>query len=342
MEQIQKIKEDPVKEETLEYVKQIVNPYEFVFSNITDYHSPVCKLQQDSNLFFELMEIFHVYNIKEILDYKKKIIQCHITSKKSNTSSVELLKMFRENKEDIIIQEEFDHNTILQIFGQEKYPSKIDFFVFECKEEYYRNTSFYIKSILFVLYLIVKHQSIHGISIIKLDNIYYKGIIDIVYILSSLFDKIYILKPYVSNIINNERYLVCIYFNNNTSLLHANFLTQLKGIIDIDMNTNTNTNIHSILEGHVPYYFITRIEETNIVIGQQQLEGLEQVINIMNNKNKDEKMEKLKKNHIQKCIQWCEKNNVPYHTIKEEGNLFIENRENIVNEDTNVEDYIRW
>jgi hypothetical protein len=333
MEQIFKIENEVIKQKkpyyTLEYIIQIVNPYEFIFSNIIDTNVSVCKLKQSSNLFFELLEIFHLYNIKEILDCKKTIRQAHITSKKSMSSSVNLLQLFRENKEDTIIQEEFEHINIFHRFCKDDKSYKIDFFIFECKEEYYQNTSFYIKSVLFILYIILKHQHFDGLCIIKLDNIYYKSIIEVLYILSSLFEKVYILKPLISNITNNERYIVCKHFHNNPSFqynLYDNILNDLKNILEKGI-LDPSMNVQTILECEVPYYFINRIEESNTVNGQQQLEGLEQVINIMNNKNKDDKIDKLKKNHIQKCIQWCEKYNIPHNKVIEGVYQFNETNE---------------
>ena len=59
------------------------------------------------------------------------------------------------------------------------------------------------------------------------------------------------------------------------------------------------------------------------MIGQQQLEAYDQIINIFKNKNKDEKIEVLKRNHIQKCIQWCEKNQLPHNKFVERVNIFL-------------------
>jgi hypothetical protein len=83
------------------------------------------------------------------------------------------------------------------------------------------------------------------------------------------------------------------------------------------------SNIHSIIDNDIPYYFSNKIEESNAVIGQQQLEAYDQIINIFKNKNKDEKIEVLKRNHIQKCIQWCEKNQLPHNKFVERVNIFL-------------------
>ena len=43
------------------------------------------------------------------------------------------------------------------------------------------------------------------------------------------------------------------------------------------------SNIHSIIDNDIPYYFSNKIEEVNAVIGQQQLEAYDQILNILRN-----------------------------------------------------------
>ena len=47
------------------------------------------------------------------------------------------------------------------------------------------------------------------------------------------------------------------------------------------------------------------------------------MINILKNKNKDEKIETIKKNNIYKCIQWCEKHKIPYNKFVDKINMFL-------------------
>ena len=91
----------------------------------------------------------------------------------------------------------------------------------------------------------------------------------------------------------------------------------------INNTSFSNQNIHSILSNDIPYYFLNKIEESNAVIGQQQLESYDQIINIFKNKNKEDKVESLKRNHIQKCIQWCEKNQIPHNKFTDKINIFL-------------------
>jgi hypothetical protein len=76
-------------------------------------------------------------------------------------------------------------------------------------------------------------------------------------------------------------------------------------------------------EDVVPYYFINKLEELNIIIGHQQLEFMEQLISLYKNKNREEKIESLKKTNIQKCIQWCEKFKIPYNKFTDKVNIFL-------------------
>jgi hypothetical protein len=71
----------------------------------------------------------------------------------------------------------------------------------------------------------------------------------------------------------------------------------------------------------------------NIIIGQQQLESLDLVINIFKNNNKEEKIELIKKTNIQKSVSWCEKYKIPCNKFSEKTNIFLPiNKEIKINE----------
>lgn len=84
-----------------------------------------------------------------------------------------------------------------------------------------------------------------------------------------------------------------------------------------------NKNIVSIIDYEIPCYFVNKIDDINIIIGQQQLESLDQIINIIKNKNKEERIETIKKSNIQKSVSWCEKLKIPYNRFSEKTNIFL-------------------
>jgi hypothetical protein len=88
-------------------------------------------------------------------------------------------------------------------------------------------------------------------------------------------------------------------------------------------NYKDNLNIASIIEQDIPYYFINKIDDMNNIIGQQQLESITQIINMIKNKNKDDKMEAVKKSNIQKSVNWCEKFKIPCNKFSEKVNIFL-------------------
>lgn len=78
----------------------------------------------------------------------------------------------------------------------------------------------------------------------------------------------------------------------------------------------------SILDTKLPLLFISCIQEINSIYGQQQLENIMNTIIMINKNNlKYEKMEKIKKENIELCIEWCKKYNIDFHEYKK-NNVF--------------------
>jgi hypothetical protein len=308
---------------SVEYINKIVNPFEFIHTNVPGTILSVSKVKPESSLFFDLMEIFQICNITDFLSHKSKI---NITNFTPNfTSSNYLLNMLREENEDIVLNELFNYDELCEKYIKNTVQIKIDLLIFEFKDEDYTDINQYVKNMILTFYLIIKYQSNNGISIIKIDNVFYKVIIDVLLMLTSIYEKVYLIKPIISKITKGERYIICSNLHDeliNRMNLFEQLETKIKDYL-INNNTFTNQNIESFLRNDIPYYFLNKIEESNAVIGQQQLESYDQIINIFKNKNKEDKIESLKRNHIQKCIQWCEKNQIPHNKFTDKINIFL-------------------
>jgi len=316
---------------SIEYITKIVNPFEFINSNVPGSSISVSKVKAESVIFFELMELFEVFNINEILALKYKINVCHLTHNYKSTHY--LLNMLREENEDNIIFENFNFNNLYKLFIQKDCKNKLDLIIFEFYPDEYDDTKKYIHNMVLVLLIIIKCQINHGTSIIKINNILYKAVIDVIFILSGIYDKIFLVKPSISNITNGERYLICKGFNENLlnqSKLVSNIDEKL--ILKINNELISNACISSIIENELPYYLLNKLEESNLVIGRQQLEAYDQIINIFKNKNREEKVENLKRTNIQKCIQWCEKNQLPHNKFIDNVNIFLTSKRKIIDE----------
>ena len=94
----------------------------------------------------------------------------------------------------------------------------------------------------------------------------------------------------------------------------------MKKIIEL----NETDFIESFLNLDISYYFLNKLEEHNAIFGQQQIETINNTINLIENTNKNDKIDQLLKNNIQKSMNWCIKYNVPYNIINQ-NNVFLQN-----------------
>ena len=202
----------------------------------------------------------------------------------------------------------------------------MDFIFYEIQKESTNCLNYYFLQFINILKIILTLQSETGVCIMKISFIFHKPVIDILYILTSLYEKVYIMKPNTCNIIHYEKYIVCKNFilNENKREIYNNYYNKLN---DFSRKTEKTTDncIKYIIKNDLPCYFINKIDDMNIIIGQQQLEGIIQIMNILKNKNKEIKLDFIKKTNIKKCIQWCEKYNIPCNKFIEKSNIFLRN-----------------
>ena len=304
-------------------INKVTNPHEFIFTKVPGLNYSVGKLKPMNNIFYIFMELFSSF---DFFNYFKENINTIHYGKNIN-STIEFLNIFREDKNDVHISIELNdieidyyklkNNEILNSVQN----NSIDFLYFEMNNQIYNNIHKYIKGILYFFEQILLFQKKNGLCIMKLDNLFYKPILDIIYILTSLYDKIYIVKPNTTNISNNERFIVCKYFLNNETN-NSQLLKKIELLLK-EVIFDENKTILYIINEKLPYYFINKIEDANINIGHQQIEHLNLILNIIKNKNRDEKIETLKKANIIKCIQWCEKYKIPHNKFTDKINIFL-------------------
>uniref|UniRef100_A0A6C0ERW9 Ribosomal RNA methyltransferase FtsJ domain-containing protein n=1 Tax=viral metagenome TaxID=1070528 RepID=A0A6C0ERW9_9ZZZZ len=293
---------------------KIINPYEYIFSTVPGSKFSVSKLKLQTNLFYDFLEIMSTMNI---LDYFKdrSVNFLNICSNFNDTEYC--LEMLREKNNDKIysFNKINDVNLILK-------EDPFDFIFFDSFDDTCRNNNNnYFINLIKIIMIIFKQQKEKGICIVKINHIFYKPVVDIIYLLSSLFEKIYVIKPNTSNITKFDKYIVCKGFQkNNVNLYEENFLK----LYDLLINLN-NKNIKSLFEYDIPYYFSNKIDELNSIIGQQQLESIDQIISLLKNKNKQEKIENIIKLNIQKCVLWCDKFKIPCNKFTEKINIFLPN-----------------
>ena len=301
---------------------KIVNPYEYIFSKVPSSKFSVSKLKPKTNLFYEFLEIFTTLNIFD--SYKNNTINAlHFTQNKNDT--IECLELIRENyKYQNTYFDKINDDNIKSISDK-----KFDFLFFEAKTD---NLDNYIISMIEIFMVILMNQESNGSCVIKIEQTFHKPIIDLLYFLSSLYDKTIILKPNTSNVTTFEKYIICKNFQTNENKIKQQKLNYFRFLIFL--KKLDGKKILSFLDCEIPYYFLTKIDDMNIIMGQQQIESLDMIINIIKNKNREDKIETIKKTSIQKSVSWCEKYKIPHNKFSDKTNIFLPINKEIIDSES--------
>jgi hypothetical protein len=310
---------------------KLANPYEYIFSTIPEINTVISKLTATNCIFYDLHEIFTFLNFFD--GFTTSINSFYISEKLPDL--IYCHNLFREDKNDTIISSKNIDDNITDVKV-----SSFDFIFYELINDtnvINGNINQYTIQLLQFLRIILLTQKNNGNCIIKIDHLFYKPIIDIIYIFCSLYEKVSIFKPTTNNITNFEKYIICSKFilNKEKKADYNDYIIKIDAFL-ITNNNNKSKNISTILSSSIPCYFLNKIDDINIIFGQQQLETIDQLINIFKNKNKDDKLELLKKANIQKSINWCEKYKIPHNKIIDKPNIFLplkKNNEKIMDEE---------
>jgi 23S rRNA U2552 (ribose-2'-O)-methylase RlmE/FtsJ len=167
-----------------------------------------------------------------------------------------------------------------------------------------------------------------GSFVLKIFDVFHAHTIDMLYLLSSMYQTVYITKPQTSRSGNSEKYVVC------KGFLHKNasdFFEHLFQSFSEAINTDSCLFISRLLNLTISSYFKTKIEECNSVFGQQQIENIHYTLSLIDKNIKSDKINLLIKNNITKCINWCIKYNIPYNNLNN-NNIFLSGFSDTFNE----------
>jgi 23S rRNA U2552 (ribose-2'-O)-methylase RlmE/FtsJ len=183
----------------------------------------------------------------------------------------------------------------------------------------FNNQEIHIAKLLFgqIAYAVTMQKK-GGSFILKIFDSFMQHTIDLLYILSSFYEKVYIMKPNTSRYANSERYIVCKDFIFSSCEKFYPFIYKA-----FEKMLSNDLYIHRFINIPLSYCFTSKLEEYNAIIGQQQIENIHYTISLIENKHKQEKIDNLIRVNIQKCIQWCTKYNISYHPIITNTNVFI-------------------
>ena len=334
-----------------DHIKRYTNPYEFIHSVIPGSKQSISKLKPLSRSFYKMIEIT---NMLHLLD---DLRDCPIETfhlAEGPGGFIEAIAFMRKNEHDkyhgmTLINEDpnvpgwkksnsfLEAHTNVEIeYGPSNTGDLLDVENLKYCYSKYKNTMNIITAdggfdfsidfnkqellatnLLFAqVTFAIAMQKTGGHFILKIFDIFTKTTVDIIYLLSSLYKKVYIVKPNTSRVANSEKYIVCKDFNGNHSKLINNIISQYHKLKE-------NDYITSVIDHDIDLYYLNKLEEYNAIFGQQQIENISSTLNLMAFGSKNDKLELYKKNNIHKCIQWCEKYNIPYNKSQPTQNIFM-------------------
>ena len=274
-------------------------------------------LHSKSELFNDLLEIINTTNL---FDSKVNLDVLHVG--KNATETTNCLRMVR----GLPSTYEVDSFDMVNDEIMNNHNLKYDFLCIENESSQLINNDVHINSYIVNVFkglmVVLKHQKEGGSCIIKIYHTVHKPIVEFLYVLSFLFNKISIVKPKTSDPTSSVRYVVC--KNLLSSLKNKDFyLEQYSKIANFVAFANSYStyevpNILSLIRESIPYYFINKIDDMNVIIGQQQLEHMNQTVSSGKHLGTD-----ITKK--QKLNSWNEKGNFHYNKGGEnKGNIFLQ------------------
>lgn len=339
--------------------KKYTNPYEYIHSIIsTNQKISVSKLKPLSRSFYKMIEMSQIFTIYE--NYEKlntfhlaegpggfiealiylrknsldKYYGMTLISDNNNIPSWKKSKLFLLKNSNIIIEEGIDKTGDLMkkknlLYCQKKYGNTMDIITgdggFDFSDNFNTQEVSSINLIFCQICFALAMQKKNGTFILKMFDLFTYASLDLLYILSLSYEKVYIVKPNTSRFANSEKYIVCKNFKLDDTTDIVNKLSIFYDYID------NKKFIKRFLNIDIPYLYKNRLEELNAIFGQQQIENITTTFNLIDSK-KNDKLELYKKNNINKCINWCQKYNIPCNK-----HLYVsDNIENIIDDNEEI------
>lgn len=333
--------------------KKYTNPYEYIYTNSP--RTSVCRYKPISRAYFKMIEILNTFNfpsfdspkplqmfalaegpggfIEAVLNHRNNPADKYYGMTIEDPTDVEVpgwkkttnfLKsnpnVFLEKGADatgnILNMENFKHVVA-------KYKNSCEFVTGDGGFDFstdFNSQEINITRLLFgqIAYAVCiqKHG---GCFVLKCFDCFYKASAELIYLLSTMYEKVYVVKPNTSRYANSERYLVCINFLYSNSNYYAPVFEQLMATICDD-----TTFIRSFFNGvKIPLFYYNKLEESSSIIGQIQIDNIYSTLALIENRYKADKINFHMKTNIQKCVKWCIKNQVEYNP----NVMFAENAE---------------
>jgi len=338
--------------------KKYTNPYEYVHTLVPYKKTSVSKSKPLSRSFFKMIEMIQTF---QLVQTTQPIHTFHLAE--GPGGFIEAVSYVRKNRNDVYIgmtlmDEKNDPNipgwkktnnflkqnpnvyietgqdgtgnilSMQNLIGcKDTYGSSIDFITADGGFDFssnFNNQEISIAQLLFaqVCYAITMQKK-GGAFVLKVFDCFMQHTIDILCILSSFYDKVYITKPNTSRYGNSEKYIVCMNFLIPSCKCFFPFIHRAFEKMTLPhIYSMKPLYIHRFLTIELSLGFVSKLEEYNAIFGQQQLENIHYTLLFIDNKHNQEKIDIMIKMNVQKSMQWCVKHHIPHNIIVINTNTF--------------------
>ena len=146
-----------------------------------------------------------------------------------------------------------------------------------------------------------------GSFVCKVFDLFSYTMIQILYILSSCFDEVYIYKPETSRPANSEKYLVCMYYKDNLSDTSKNNLLKIIELWNDKTSDLSEDDSIIFKDIKVSNSFIQNLNNYNEKYMETQIYYLNSTIKLAEHKIEKDKYYEIIQNQVNNAIEWCKK-----------------------------------
>jgi 23S rRNA U2552 (ribose-2'-O)-methylase RlmE/FtsJ len=327
--------------------KRYTNPYEYIHTNVPDKKRCISKYKPLSRSYFKMVEIVQFFRLLDPFFNDEHVPFKSFHLAEGPGGFIEALCHLRNNKNDeyvgmTILHDDQDPNipgwkksqqflkehtcvkienggdrtgNILSIqnfdYCYEKYKGSMNIITGDGGFDFsidFNSQEQNISQLLFgqIVYALVM-QKYKGCFVLKIFDCFMCHTIDLLALLSSCYEKVYITKPQTSRYANSEKYIVCKHFKHkNTEQLYRYLRVSFNHVLECK-----DMIIKRYLSSPISSLFLCKVEECNAIFGQQQMENIYNTLNMI--LDKDDKKDQLIKTNTQKCIAWCSKYNIAFN-----------------------------
>ena len=318
--------------------KRRLNPYEYINTPFDSFNPCVCSYKPISRAFFKLLELLNTYSFV----FPKVMRSFHLAE--GPGGFIEAIQHIRKNKLDtyygmtlidknkdvplwnkceksimkdsrIVIETGDGTGNLYHVenllYVRKNYEHTMDFITadggFDYSVDFNQQEETSLHLIFSEICFALMMQKKGGHFVLKVFDTFCSSTLELIYLLTYLYEDVIISKPMTSRPANSEKYIICTHFKMVSNL------QEIKDRICecyADVQSRPYT---SILNLELPNLFLNKIREINSIFGQSQISTILSVLTYITDDKKVDKLDQLKKSHMNKCVKWCKKNNLDIH-----------------------------